>query len=64
MDYFVSHFGILIGASLFVAFCAFLWWFLMDTNARLKRERAQARMEEAKKRKEAEMNQKVDNPTE
>lgn len=36
----------------------------MDTNARLKRERAQARMEEAKKRKEAEMNQKVDNPTE
>lgn len=63
MEYFVSHFGILVGASLFVAFCAFLWWFLMDTNARLKRERAQARIAEAKKKKEAEMSQNVDNST-
>ena len=63
MEYFVSHFGILVGASLFVAFCAFLWWFLMDTNARVKRERAQARIAEAKKKKEAEMSQNMDNPT-
>lgn len=56
MDYVVSHFGILIGASLFVAFCACLWWYLMDKNARLKRQRAQAKIAEAKHRREAEMN--------
>ncbi len=54
MEYFVSHFWILIGASLFVSFCAFLWWYSMDKNARLKRERALARAEVARKKKEAE----------
>lgn len=54
MEYFVSHFWILIGASLFVSFCAFLWWYSMDKNARLKRERALARAEAVRKKKEAE----------
>lgn len=35
----------------------------MDTNARLKRERAQARIAEAKKKREAEMSQNGDNST-
>lgn len=53
MEYFVSHFWILIGAAFFVSFCAFLWWYSMDKNARLKRERALARAEEVRKKKEA-----------
>lgn len=50
MAYFVSHIGVILGAAVFVSVCAFLWWYLMDRNARLKRERARARMEEARKK--------------
>ncbi len=52
MDYVISHFWTIVIGSLIVAFSAVLWWYLMDKNARLKRERAQARIEEAKRRKE------------
>ncbi len=53
MDYVISHFWTIVIGSLIVAFSAVLWWYLMDKNARLKRERAQARIAEAKRRKEA-----------
>ncbi len=52
MDYVISHFWTIVIGSLIVAFSAVLWWYLMDKNARLKRERAQARIAEAKRRKE------------
>lgn len=59
MDYVISHFWTIIIGTFIVAFFAVLWWYLMDKNARLKRERAQAKIAEAKRRKEA-MN-KIDN---
>ena len=43
MDYFVSHIGIIFIAACFVAVCAVVWWYLTDKNARLKRQRAEAR---------------------
>ncbi len=52
MDYVISHFWTIVIGSLIVAFSAVLWWYLMEKNARLKRERAQARIAEAKRRKE------------
>ncbi len=53
MDYVISHFWTIIIGTFIVAFFAVLWWYLMDKNARLKRERAQAKIAEAKRRKEA-----------
>jgi heme/copper-type cytochrome/quinol oxidase subunit 1 len=52
MDYVISHFWTIIIGTFIVAFFAVLWWYLMDKNARLKRERAQAKIAEAKRRKE------------
>ena len=43
MDYFFSHVGIIFIAACFVAVCAVLWWYLTDRNARLIRQRAEAR---------------------
>ena len=43
MDYFLSHIGVIFIAACFVAICAVLWWYLTDKNARLKRQRAEAR---------------------
>ena len=43
MDYFVSHLGVIFIAACFVAVCAVAWWYLTDRNARLKRQRAEAR---------------------
>ena len=43
MDYFLSHIGVIFIAAAFVAVCAVAWWYLTDKNARLKRERAEAR---------------------
>ena len=43
MEYFVSHIGIIFIAACFIAACAVAWWYLTDKNARLKRERAEAR---------------------
>jgi len=47
MDYFLSHIGVIFAAAVFVALCAVGWWYLTDKNARLKRERAEARRREA-----------------
>ena len=43
MDYFVSHLGIIIIAAAFVALCAVVWWYLTERNAKLIRQRAEAR---------------------
>lgn len=48
MEYFVSHIGVIIGASCFVALAAVAWWYLTEKNAELKRKRAKARAAEAK----------------
>jgi len=53
MEYFVSHLGIIFIAGIFVAACATAWWFLTERNARLIRQRAEAR------RKAAQRNDKV-----
>ena len=50
MDYFVSHIGIIFLAACFVAVCAVGWWYLTEKNARLKRERAEARRRAAAER--------------
>lgn len=47
MEYFISHIGIIFIAACFVAVCAVAWWYLTDKNARLKRERAEARRQAA-----------------
>jgi hypothetical protein len=49
MEYFVSHLGIIFGASCFIAAAAVVWWYLTDKNARLKRQRAEARKKAAAK---------------
>lgn len=49
MDYFVSHLGVIFGAACFVAVAAVAWWYLTDKNARLKRQRAEARKKAAVK---------------
>lgn len=43
MKYFISHIGIIFLAAVFVAVCAVAWWYLTDKNARLIRQRAEAR---------------------
>ena len=43
MDYFISHIGVIFFAACFVAACAVAWWYLTDKNARLIRQRAEAR---------------------
>ena len=43
MEYFTSHFLIILGAASAVAAAAVLWWYLMERNAELKRQRARAR---------------------
>ena len=43
MSYFVSHLGIIFLAAAFVAVCAVGWWYLTDKNAKLRRQRAEAR---------------------
>ena len=43
MDYFFSHIGIIFFASIFVAAAAVAWWYLTETNAKLIRQRAEAR---------------------
>jgi len=49
MEYFVSHIGIIFLAACFIALCAVVWWYLTDKNARLKRQRAEARRAAAAK---------------
>ena len=56
MDYFVSHLGVIFGAACFVALAAVAWWYLTDKNARLKRQRAEARKAAALKKREEENN--------
>ncbi len=43
MEYFFSHIGIIFIAALLVAVCAVVWWLLTERNARLIRQRAEAR---------------------
>ena len=53
MEYFISHIEIIFAAGAFVALAAVLWWYLTERNARLIRERAEAKrkaVEIAKKR--------------
>ena len=47
MDYFLSHIGVIFIAAVFVAVCAVAWWYLTDKNARLIRQRAEARKKAA-----------------
>ena len=47
MEYFISHFGIIFIAAIFVAVCAVAWWFLTERNAMLIRQRAEARRKAA-----------------
>lgn len=47
MEYFVSHLGIIFIAAAFVAVCAVVWWYLTEKNARLIRQRAEARRKAA-----------------
>ncbi|MDD5823796.1 MAG: hypothetical protein PUD55_05220 [Firmicutes bacterium] len=49
MDYFLSHIGTLFFAACLVAGVAVFWQYLLETNARLKRERAAAKKKEAEK---------------
>ena len=51
MEYFMSHILTIFLAGCFVAVCAVLWWYLTDKNARLKRQRAEARRQAAEKKK-------------
>jgi hypothetical protein len=50
MEYFISHIGIIFIAGAFVAACAVGWWYLTERNARLIRERAEARRKAAEER--------------
>ena len=43
MEYFISHIGIIFIAAIMVAAAAVVWWLLTERNARLIRERAEAR---------------------
>ncbi len=47
MEYFISHLGIIFIAAAFVAVCAVVWWYLTERNARLIRQRAEARRKAA-----------------
>ena len=50
MEYFISHIGIIFIAGAFVAACAVGWWYLTEKNARLIRQRAEARRKAAEER--------------
>ncbi len=50
MDYFFSHIGILFVAAIVIAGIAISWQYLLEKNARLKRERAVARKKEQVKK--------------
>ena len=50
MEYFISHIGIIFLAGAFVAACAVGWWYLTERNARLIRQRAEARRKAAEER--------------
>lgn len=52
MEYFISHLGVIFGAACFVAVAAVAWWYLTDRNARLKRQRAEARKKAAAKKED------------
>lgn len=54
MDYFLDHIGVIFGASLAVAGVAVGWWYLLEKNAELKRQRAEARKKEAIRKRAAE----------
>ena len=56
MEYFVSHIGIIFIAAILVAVCVVAWWLLTERNARLIRQRAEARRKAA----EASKNQNAD----
>ena len=43
MEYFISHIGIIFVAAIFVAVAAVAWWLLTERNAKLIRQRAEAR---------------------
>ena len=58
MEYFISHIGIIFIAACFVAICAVAWWYLTDKNARLKRQRAEARKAAAARNSVSESNTK------
>ncbi len=47
MDYFISHIGIIFIAAVFVAVAAVVWWLLTERNARLIRQRAEAKRKAA-----------------
>jgi hypothetical protein len=47
MEYFVSHIGIIFIAALFVAAAAVVWWLLTERNAKLIRQRAEAKRKAA-----------------
>lgn len=51
MQYFISHLGIIFLAAAFVAVCAVAWWALTERNARLIRQRAEARRKAAEEKK-------------
>ncbi|HHW95164.1 MAG TPA: hypothetical protein GX736_04475 [Mogibacterium sp.] len=45
MEYFISHLGKTTIAAIVIAVIALIWWYLLEINARLKRQRAQVRKE-------------------
>ena len=47
MEYFISHIGVIFIAAAFIAVCAVAWWYLTEKNARLIRQRAEARRKAA-----------------
>ena len=47
MEYFVSHIGTIFIAAIVVAACAVVWWLLTERNARLIRQRAEAKRKAA-----------------
>ncbi|MBQ6622796.1 MAG: hypothetical protein IJH75_08155 [Mogibacterium sp.] len=53
MGFVISHIWVLIGCAAFVAVAAVGWWYLMDLNARLKRQRAEARRQEMLERQKS-----------
>lgn len=47
MEYFVSHIGTIFIAAIFVAVAAVVWWLLTERNAKLIRQRAEAKRKAA-----------------
>jgi membrane-associated phospholipid phosphatase len=56
MEYFVSHIGVIFAGACLVALAAVAWWLLTERNAKLIRQRAEARRKavEIEKANEAE----------